>query len=175
MDELDGFISLEDQILLSGAALEELMRDVISKDKRFRFRAKGFSMSPFIRDGDLITVSPLAGAPLAVGDVVAFINPPADKLTVHRIVTIKPDGLLIRGDNQAALGDGLIPVPNILGRVTLVERGGKIIRLGLGPERRLIALFSRAGILASLTRLTGRGLSIWRTSLIGSWMGRSDA
>ena len=175
MDESGGFVSLEDQILLSGTALEELMREVLSRDKRFRFRAKGFSMSPFIHDGDLITVSPLAGTPLAVGEVVAFVNPPTGKLIVHRIVFIKPDGVLIRADNQADRDDDLIAAPNIIGRVTLVERGSKIIRLGLGPERRLIALFSRAGILASLTRLAGRGLSIFRSSLMSSWMGRSDA
>ena len=41
---------------LSGYVLIELMKAVLEKNVPFRFRGKGFSMSPFIRDGDVITI-----------------------------------------------------------------------------------------------------------------------
>ena len=154
MDDLAGFVTLEGEISLSGNALEELMRGVLDKGKPFRFQAKGWSMSPFIQDGDLISVSPLSDKSPGLGDVVAFVNPGTSKLVVHRIVSNQHAGYLMRGDNQTGDGDGLIPSENILGRVTFVERAGKIIRLGLGPERFLIALLSRMSLLQpSLTRL----------------------
>ena len=43
---------------LSGEALIELMRAVLARGLPFRFAARGFSMAPFIRDGDVISVSP---------------------------------------------------------------------------------------------------------------------
>jgi signal peptidase I len=154
MDDRKGFVTLEDEILLSGNAMEGLMRDVLARGVKFRFRAKGFSMSPFILNGDLISVSPMSDAPPEVGEVVAFIEPDMGKLVVHRIVSIESDGYLTWGDNQVDHSDGVIPTENILGRVTLVERDGKIIRFGLGPEKSLIASLSRRHLLQPyLTRL----------------------
>jgi hypothetical protein len=46
----------------------------------------------------------------------------------------------------------LIPIENLLGRVTRVERNGHQIRLGLGPECYLIALSSRSGLLIPVLR-----------------------
>ena len=60
---------------LSGQALLDLMRAVLAKGVPFRFCARGWSMAPFIRDGDVITVSPLRQSLPGVGEVVAFVRP----------------------------------------------------------------------------------------------------
>jgi len=63
--------------------------------------------------------------------------------------TCCPPGDRQAGDCYRIWGDNAIekqePVPgaNVLGRVTRVERNGKDARLGLGPERILIALLCR--------------------------------
>jgi len=44
----------------------------------------------------------------------------------------------------------------VLGRVTLVERGGQGVRLGLGIERLPIAWLSRASLWRGLARLRER-------------------
>ena len=135
---------------LSGQAVLELMREVLSRGKAFRFCARGWSMTPFIRDGDVITVGPLPPGMPGVGEVVAFVRPVDDRLVVHRIVSRKGSFVLIQGDNGPDLADGFIPRQALLGRVTRVERSGHNVWLGLGFERYIIAWLSRTFLLIPL-------------------------
>ena len=121
------------ELQLSGSDLIELLRAVLDKGAPFRFRAKGFSMSPFIKDDDIITVSPLTDDSIRSGDIVAFIRPEMKKLIIHRVIGKKGEYFHIKGDNIPDT-DELIPETNILGRLTRVERNGKEILFGLGPE-----------------------------------------
>lgn len=134
---------------LSGAALRELLQGVLSRGVPFRFCAGGGSMAPFIRDGDVIFVSPLRADSPGVGEVVAIVHPQTEKLIVHRVIGRRDSGCLIQGDNGET-GEGLVPMRNILGRVTRVERNGRKVLLGLGPERLAIAALSRAGLLVPM-------------------------
>jgi hypothetical protein len=149
---------------LSGPALQELLRAVLDRGIPFRLTALGFSMHPFIRDGDILTVSPKPETRL--GDVVAFCHPDTGKLVVHRIMARQPGGYLLRGDNATA-ADGLVPPEKILGLVTRVERNGKEIRLGRGPERRFIALLVRYELLQPLI--------CWAVRLLRPLKGRCPA
>jgi hypothetical protein len=141
----DGFSQIGDELPLSGPALSALLQAVLQRGVPFRFRAKGFSMSPFIKDGDVITVSPLAGARPRLGEVVAFQRNGSDALVVHRVVGWRGDSIAIQGDFLPA-ADDIVPRSRILGRVKRVERGGREVRLGLGPERAVIALLTRSGV-----------------------------
>ena len=138
----------ENGLSLSGSAFVELLKAVLDKGTPFRFRAEGFSMHPFIRNGDLVTLSPLFNTIPRLGDVVAFVLPGTDRLMIHRIIGAKGRFFLIKGDNLHG-PDGLIPKTNILGRVTRVERNGKEIFFGIGPERILIALLTRRRAVSS--------------------------
>jgi len=140
---------------LSGKALIELMLAVHAKGKPFRFSAGGHSMAPFIRDGDVIVVSPLASRTPGPGDVVAFIHPETRLLCIHRVLSINGERFLIQGDNTPEKPDGMIPRKAIIGRITRVERGGRRVRLGLGPERRLLALLSHRGLLTVIRQYAG--------------------
>jgi hypothetical protein len=140
------------ELFLSGSSLIELLWSILDKGVPFRLRAKGFSMSPFIRDGDVITVAPLPGTSLQLGDVLASIHPKTGKLIVHRVVRKWGNSCLINGDAVPET-DGLVSRVNVLGRVSNVERDGKEVFLGLGPERFLIAFFSHTGLFPSLLLL----------------------
>jgi len=126
------------------------MREVLARGMPFRFRAKGWSMIPFILDGDVISVSPLPRGVPGIGDVVAFMRPETEMLVVHRVIARRGGACLIQSDNSYGESDGLVPRESILGRVMRVERGGRVIRLGLGPERLMIAYLSRLGLLLPL-------------------------
>jgi hypothetical protein len=102
-------------------------------------------MSPFLKNGDVVTVSPCS-VPPSIGHVVAFLHPRRGSLTIHRVIGRKKDSYLIRGDNTLE-PDGYIQKKGILGIVTQVERDGKRVLLGQGPERTLIALLNREGLL----------------------------
>ena len=149
------FIKKADELSLSGPALIELLRAVLDKGKPFRFRAKGLSMTPFVKDGDVITVSPFSGASPRMGDVVAFVHPATGKLVVHRMVGKSGDSFLIKGDNVDHEGDR-VPEKNVLGRVVVIERDGQRVRLGLGVERFVIAFLKQRGLLWKV------GYRFWR-------------
>jgi len=150
---------------LSGSALQEFLRAVIAKKAQFRFRARGFSMAPFIRNKDVVTISPFARHAPRLGDVVAFCHPATQRLVVHRVVSKHSGAFLIRGDNTAR-ADGLISSEKILGIVTRVEREGQRVRLGLRTERMLLALLSRIGLLFLLR--------LWQESLIGFFLSHNS-
>jgi len=139
-------IAHRDEHLLSGPALLGLAQSVFAKGMPFRFKTKGFSMSPFIKDGDTITIAPVSDGLPGPGDVAAFIAPENGRLVVHRVVGKGKRGFLLRGDN-AIETDGRVPEENILGRVVRVERNRRETRIGFGPERRLIAFLSRRNLL----------------------------
>jgi hypothetical protein len=147
---------------MSSASFADLMAAVLDRNVPFRFTAPGFSMSPFIRDCDVITI---ALGPLRYGDVVAFMNPCQGRLTVHRIIHVSPSGYLIKGDNKPE-PDGCVPRSSIIGRVVRVEHRGEKVWLGLGMERIVIAWLSRRGWLTPLV------WSVWRMAkpLARKWM-----
>jgi hypothetical protein len=149
----------EGELSLSGLALAELMTAVLDRGKAFRFRARGASMSPFVKDGDVITVDPLRGRRPPRGSVVAFLHPKTGRLAVHRIVGRGPDGYLVRGDNTD-VADGTLPDGRILGLVTEVVRAGERVRLVRGRTAALVAWLSRTGGLfrglGLLRRLRGK-------------------
>lgn len=143
---------------LSNQDLLVLMQAVLSQGQKFRFRVKGFSMMPFIRDGDVITAVPKRDHNYAVGDVIAFISSLSGHLVVHRVIAKKKAGYLIRGDGIADQCDGLIPFEHVLGQIICVERHGKRICMGFGPERFIIAGLSQIGLLVPLSST----LAVWR-------------
>lgn len=149
------FVLKGSDVSLSGRALVELLQAVLQKGVPARFQAKGFSMAPFIKNEDVVTISPLKQKRPGLGDIIAFVRPEKEGLCVHRIVR-KKDGLYVtRGDNRSET-DERVPIKNILGTVTRVERGGNRAFLGLGPERLLIAFLGRRGLLFPLL------LPLWR-------------
>jgi len=141
-----------DELAISGEILLELMQAVLDRGVAFRFRAKGWSMTPFIRDGDEITIVPLTKENVTIGKVVAFIQPASGHLAVHRVIGRRGASYLIRGDNASSQPDGVVQLQDILGCVTRVERNGRRVYLGQGPERYLVAYLSRNGMLAAALR-----------------------
>jgi hypothetical protein len=124
-------------------------------------------MAPFIRDGDVITVTPVMARSPRVGEVVAFVHPEGGRLVVHRMVGRRGKDVVILGDNDSACKKLEVPRENLLGRVTRIERNGHGVWLGLGPERVVIAWLSRV---RWLTPVQGR-LAAWRKLLSGGKSG----
>jgi len=133
----------------------ELVKEVLGKGVECRLQVKGFSMSPFIKDSDVVTISPMSDASPKFGDVIAFIHPKADKFIIHRVVRKVGDACLVKGENSLE-PDGLIERKHILGIITRVERKGRKVLFGLGPERFLIGLLTRTNLLLPVLR------PVWR-------------
>ena len=129
--------------------LLQIFSSLAEKKASVRVRAVGFSMSPFIKDGDIITIAPLSGAATKPGMIVAFACEEREGLVVHRIISRCNGRRITKGDNSIS-ADPAIDDNNILGFVKKIERKGKNVFLGLGVSGLFIAMLSRAGALILL-------------------------
>ncbi len=104
---------------------------ILSGGHNVRFFASGSSMFPFIQDGDVLEIAPLASKRIRRGDVL-LVESAAGRLLAHRVVKIRQwDGssqYLIKPDASRA-ADGWFQAQSILGRVDKVDRRGESIIL----------------------------------------------
>lgn len=151
MVESSNYITVEHEAhALSRAVVLALMSAVLDRGLPFRFRARGSSMQPFIRDGDILTIAPVETGDVRVGDIIAFrqeVNAP--RVLIHRIVARQNSRWLLRGDN-ALVADGEVDASDILGRVVRIERGSRKVRMGSAIFRHFISWLSNRGQLTKL-------------------------
>lgn len=145
------YIALEKELCISNKDLITLMQAVFSRGMPFKFQAKGFSMHPFIRNKDTLTISPFKGK-ARCGDILTVVNHNGNGLVVHRLIKQNTGLHYIKGDNSGPFGNynkGILK-NNIIGIVTGIERNRKKIRIGLGPERIIISYLNRFGLIRLL-------------------------
>jgi hypothetical protein len=143
------FLARKDRLLPTSLDNLDIIKTVLGGGHKYRLQALGFSMSPFIKSGDILTIAPLGSNVLRLGDVAAFVHPERKRLIVHRVIGKSIRGfVLMKGDNLDK-ADGHIPWDYILGYVIRIERGKKVINFGMGPERFLIAILNRSEPLLS--------------------------
>lgn len=140
---------------LSGGSLAGLMGAVLEKGKAFRFEARGESMHPAVRDGDILTVAPAAGRRPRAGDIVAFVHPGTGGVRVHRVVGLEAGRWVLKGDN-ALEADPAVGPDAILGFVVGLERGGRRRRLGPAALAAATARLSRSAWFTRLARKARR-------------------
>jgi len=139
--------------------VDELAVQVLRRDGHLRITARGSSMMPFIRDGDVVGVTTTESTDVGVGDVVCYERPPG-RLFLHRVIGLAGDGFVAKGDALAFTE--LVERAHVLGKVITVERHGRGRRLDTRTARwrnRAIAFLS-----PSLPRLLAlaRGLRrVW--------------
>lgn len=88
--------------------------------RRIRVRVSGDSMSPTLRDGDHVLVSPTTHA--AVDDVVLCRHPyRRDTRIIKRVSAVDETGMTLTGDNASHSTDstrfGTVPWSRLIGRV----------------------------------------------------------
>ena len=137
------------ELMLSGENLRDMLCDVLNKGTLFRFKARGSSMSPFIKDGDVLTICSTQQSDIKNGTIVVYYHKILNKPIIHRIVGKQNSYYLVKGDNTVGTAD-LVYEADILGRVSGIRRNGKITVFGLGPERFMISFLTRSCFLIPL-------------------------
>ncbi len=125
---------------------EEFSRELLTQGKGVRFEARGASMSPAIRDGEMVRVEPAALAELREGDIVLVKS--QGGFCLHRLVAVDAvrDIYITRGD----CGQQDDPAVS----------GGKILGIAVSKEVRVGRKFARAkfhGASGSVLRAVSRG------------------
>jgi hypothetical protein len=110
-----------------------VVQSLLDEGLSVRFRARGRSMLPALRDGECLIVAPAHPAEIAVGDVVlcdTWRGPVA-----HRVSSVErlADGerrFNLRGDASLE-GDGPVAARQLRGRIVGVERDGRRLSLAI--------------------------------------------
>ena len=121
----------------------ELALELLGRGEQVCFTARGASMRPFVRDGDVVTVRPGA-AGVAVGALVLASD--GEFGVVHRVVRRRGARVLVKVGAMPR-SDGWFDDADLLGRVVGVERDGRPVR----PRRWLpLAVSAMGGLLRRL-------------------------
>lgn len=131
-------ISSTTSIKFSSKSLGSLTKLIIGKGNQVKFKAKGSSMFPFIKDGDAIVLSPYFNIKPELGDIVAYLDSQTKNLVIHRIISITGYGFIPKGDS-CLHSDEYQLLDNIVGYVPGVneDKPGK---------KRILIFLSRLGV-----------------------------
>jgi hypothetical protein len=90
----------------------------------------GPSMHPTLKPGDGIELYTYrAPEEIKVGDVISYPHPKGTTDVVHRIVAIKADGVITRGDNNNKTDPYTVPFDQITGKVITAKRRARRIAI----------------------------------------------
>ena len=153
------------ELNLSGKDLAALLKAVCKKGVSFKLTARGTSMSPFICSGDTVIIDPIPDRNLLKpGDIIAFATPGEGRLIIHRIICMKTNCYLLKGDNVYQ-ADGCYAPENILGRVGKIipqKKPGTLYRhlrhtfFIFNHLKPFVAMLSRYKLLTIFCRATNR-------------------
>ena len=131
----------------------------------------GQSMKPLFKEAEILRITPCNGDEVSDGDVIVFRLPEDDAFIIHRVVSVTPNGIRTKGDNNSELDSWFVKQEHIIGRVERTGlcsiKGGRAGRLFLSilkgyprVKRMLVSvlspLYHRLSEKASLSRLTAR-------------------
>jgi signal peptidase I len=140
-----------------GAVIE----DALTKGTSVRFRAEGISMYPTIRDGEAITVAPVARDDVVSGDVLLCRH--GRRVLAHRVVGVTRCGserfFELRGDAKGS-SDPPVAGNAVVGRVIGVSRNGRVIAI--------------SGRAARLRYHVRAAMSVVANGVRGRWFGVSS-
>jgi signal peptidase I len=113
----------------TSAVFAEVGADILGAGIGLRFQARGGSMHPMVRDGDVLLVKAVKPSMIKVPDVVLFVND-LGYAVVHRVIRKRNhQGIhwfTLQGDQVGQI-DGIFPESQILGKVISLERNGGTI------------------------------------------------
>ncbi len=135
-----------------------LAGDMLRAGREIRFRARGASMSPFIRDGDIVTVQPARADDLRPGDVALYVRSDG-QVMLHRVLGrdrhTTPPLIITRGDARTGPREPVAP-EQILGRAIASSRGARTFRLNAATARLSGLLWAHTQPLGFVIMAAGR-------------------
>ncbi|TKJ44842.1 signal peptidase I [Candidatus Aerophobetes bacterium Ae_b3b] len=116
-----------------------IAQEVLGRGRALRFKAKGGSMSPFIRNGDVVEVVSVNGK-INLGDIILYRSSYGNPV-VHRVIRRSKESVITKGDSLPS-SDQPVLSRQVLGRVVTIQKNGWRIRLGTPTGRLLNVLLA---------------------------------
>jgi len=93
----------------------------------------GSSMYPTLKELDIIEYAPYQGTSPKRGDIIVIQrHKESEKIIIHRVIKVSPDGIRTQGDNSCFLDLWTLQHSEILGYITNVRRKKRIFRIHRG-------------------------------------------
>ena len=127
--------------------LMPVIRSALERGQRVRMTVNGASMSPFIRDGDVVELEPMHSLPIT-GDIL-LVHCSVERYVLHRVSRVEGEVFFLRGDAQAH-EEGPFTRGDLLGRVVKTYGNGRVRAHDCGAWR-----------LAGLAWVRSTPLGIW--------------
>ncbi|MBA7682712.1 hypothetical protein ES703_91064 [subsurface metagenome] len=124
-----------------------IAQGVLGRGRALRFKAKGGSMSPFIRNGDVVEAVPVKGR-INLGDVILY-HSSCGSPVIHRVIQRNKESIITKGDSVPS-SDQPVLFRKVLGRVVAVEKNDWCIRLDRPMVRLLNILLALISPFSSL-------------------------
>ena len=122
------------EVLLEEAAV------LMNEGREVTIRPLGSSMLPFIRGGrDSVRLRKMPS--VAVGDML-LVRLPGPRYVLHRLIGKDGDRLTLMGDGNLA-GTENCTLVDVMGTVTAIERGSRVVKPGNGRWWRVLKPFRR--------------------------------
>lgn len=126
-----------------------LRKQLIENNHAVKIVASGYSMFPFMRNGDIQTIGPVPIEEIQIGDVAVFER--NNDWISHRVIEIRKTNnettLILRGDTIIQL-DPLVTKANYIGKTVSFERSGKVYEVGsFKRKNKRIVLFGKLRVL----------------------------
>lgn len=129
-----------DKRIIANEVLLEEAATLMNEGREVTIRPLGNSMLPFIRGGkDNVRMKKLPS--VAVGDML-LVRLPGPRYVLHRLIRKEGDRLTLMGDGNLA-GTESCQEADVLGTVTAIERGSRVIIPGSGRWWRTLKPFRR--------------------------------
>lgn len=140
----------------------ELAKEILAKNGKITGLASGRSMWPLLRSQkDTATIVPLTKTP-AINDVILYRKATTNELILHRIIKIRNNGFIIRGDN-VYYTERDVKTNDIVGLMTGFTRNGKYRECENSCSYKLYVFYIRASY--PLRRLIRKALSFCKIIL----------
>lgn len=124
------------------------LKERLASGEHVELTTEGHSMWPAFRAGQRVVIAPVVPTSLGIGDVVLVVA--AQRLLLHRIIGLRPDSFLLKGDATPS-PDGWCSSDRVIGVAPCDGCGATIAiisRVGGAPLARLTGIVRRlhAGI-----------------------------
>ena len=128
---------------------------LLEEDGKLVYRTRGVSMEPMLRQNRDLVVIEVPASRLKKYDVALYKR--GTSYVLHRVIGVKSDHYLIRGDNTYALET--VPDSAVLGVLTAFQRKGKKYSVTDWNYRCYVRFWNAIYPLRAL-RARGRGLAV---------------
>jgi ATP-binding cassette subfamily B protein len=131
--------------------LYELTDELLNSNQPVRLKVGGFSMFPFLRNGDEIIVNKCAISELSEGDVLVFKS--SAKWIAHRLLKIKKENgktILITKGDSCIRKDHPVTEDNFIGKVISFQRKNKEKNINTDLQKKINRFFVRLSGLFTL-------------------------